>query len=183
MTKIISWVVVIALIIGGVWWWQSHKSAPVEVTPTPTPTETGPSTKTYTDPTNGVSYVYPTSLPTKYITAIDWPPKVQVLGKKLSCTVAGSATSTAGATMKRTINGTPYCVTTETEGAAGSIYNNYAYAMENGGKTYIFTFSTRSVQCANYDDPQKTECEQERASFNIDNVIDSIVRSAFPSAS
>ncbi len=127
--------------------------------------------KTSTDSKSGVSFLYPEDLGTTYITTVDWPPMVQLLNEPFSCTEAGTATAQAGKTEERVINGASYCVTTEAEGAAGSTYLQYAYAKDIGGKTLILTFTTREVQCANYDDPQKTQCEDERGTFSIDQII------------
>lgn len=68
-------------------------------------------------------------LTTKYITTVDWPPKVQTLNQSFSCTEAGVETQRAGQTKQVIVNDTTYCVTKNTEGAAGSVYTQYAYAL------------------------------------------------------
>jgi len=123
------------------------------------------------------SFDYPEKLPYKYISAVDWPPQIQELNQFFSCTEGGSEIMTAGQTKKQTIGGTEYCVTKESEGAAGSVYTQYAYAFERNNKTEILTFSLRFVQCANYDDPEKIECEKERNSFSIDNTVNWMAKS------
>jgi len=128
------------------------------------------------------SSISPTSvsqLPTKYITAQDWPPKVNVENKAFSCIQAGSTNSPAGQTKQITINGHIYCVTVESEGAAGSIYSQYAYARPQGNTTQIFTFTLRFVQCENYPQPQMTECQSERNNFNVDNFTDSYIQTNY----
>lgn len=123
-----------------------------------------------------VSFRYPETLPTFYIEAVDWPPQVQVLPEMFVCEEAGEVTDRAGKTESRTIDGTSFCVTTITEGAAGSVYDQYAYAYESGGQeTTILTFSTRSSQCGNYDSDQENACELERTAFNLDELIGQIV--------
>ncbi len=102
-------------------------------------------------------------LTTKYINAVDWPPQVQVVAGPFSCTEP------------KVIAGRTYCVTKVSEGAAGSTYTQYAYALALGGQVKTFTFTLRFSQCANYDEPQKSECEAERASFDPDQWIDKIV--------
>ncbi len=131
----------------------------------------------FSDTKAGVSFKYPETIPTSYISLVDWPPKVQVLAQAFSCTSAGVETAQAGQTQKMIINDHTYCVTKESEGAAGSTYTNYAYATELQSKLVIFTFSLKTVQCANYDDPKKTECEKERAGFSIDPTVDQIAQS------
>jgi tryptophan-rich sensory protein len=133
--------------------------------------------ESYTDDEAGVSFKYPALLTTEYIRVFDWPPQVRVTDDYPECIEAGSVIDRAGRTETRTIGNTSYCVTRITEGAAGSIYDQYAYAFPISGKTAIFTFSLRSVQCGNYDDPEKLACEKERASFETDRVIDGIVDS------
>ncbi len=126
---------------------------------------------------DGVSFLYPENLNTAYIHTVDWPPKVQILSDVFSCTAGGSEIARAGQTTSTTIYGTTYCVTKETEGAAGSTYTNYAYAFAYKGGTAILTFTTRAPQCDNYDDPQKSACKAERATFSIDPIADAMARS------
>ena len=134
---------------------------------------------TTTDAGSGITFEYPKDLTTQYVSAVDWPPKAAVAQEPFSCTEAGSVSAPAGKTERRMIDGSTYCVTTETQGAAGSMYSLYAYATPFGsGKTLILTFSLRFPQCANYDGPQKTACADEERSFNIDGLINYIARSA-----
>ena len=127
---------------------------------------------------NNVTFDFPATLPTKYIHTADWPPKVSVNDGPFACTSAGSPIIPAGQTTQKIINGRTYCVTVESEGAAGTVYNQYAYAFPKNDKVIILTFSLGLPQCDNYDDPQKTGCKNERATFNIDNFIDTIVQTA-----
>jgi len=123
----------------------------------------------------GMTFTYPEKLPETYIHTVDWPPKLQIVGASFSCTEGGQAGDRAGVTRLRTIDGHAYCVTEVTEGAAGSVYTQYAYAAERDGKTVIMTFSLRAEQCGNYDEPKKTECETERANFDIGGTIDAMI--------
>lgn len=133
--------------------------------------------KIMTDIKNGISFRYPETLTTRYIRTVDWPPSVQVVGQPYSCTEAGAQTQRAGQTSRRMVDNREYCATTTSEGAAGSTYTQYAYALPYQRNTLIFTFTLRAPQCGNYDDPQKTACEQERASFDIDSIVDKIAQS------
>ncbi len=132
--------------------------------------------KSFADSNTGVSFRYPENFGTQYISIVDWPPAAAISNGTSTCVAAGSAIAPAGRTEPRTINGRDYCVNEESEGAAGSVYTQYAYAFARENKTVILTFTLRFVQCANYDDPQKTACEKERASFNPDNTIDQIAQ-------
>ncbi|HEY4493855.1 MAG TPA: hypothetical protein VJB95_00250 [Candidatus Paceibacterota bacterium] len=172
-SKNILIIIIVLLAVGlGVFFWNS-KSA---VAP-----GGNPDWKTFTDPNSGATFSYPPELGTKYISTIDWPPAVYIpedgFGGEFTCTEAGNETDRAGKTEKKTINGHDYCVTRVAEGAAGSIYTQYAYAFEKDDVTTILTFSLRATQCGNYDDTEKAKCEAERASFNIDSAIDQIASS------
>ena len=133
--------------------------------------------KSMTDSKTGITFQYPETLLTTYLHTQDWPPQIQVLSEPYRCAEAGSETTRAGKTEKRLVDNREYCRTSIVEGAAGSIYTQYAYAFPKDGKTIIFTFSLRAVQCANYDDPQKTDCENERSAFDLDSTVDRMARS------
>ncbi|MFA6253904.1 MAG: MliC family protein [Candidatus Paceibacterota bacterium] len=133
--------------------------------------------KTFVDDETGITFQYPDKILTKYIETVDWPPKVQELREPFSCVETGAETGRAGKTARQIINGQDYCVTKESEGAAGSIYTNYVYAFPYNNTTIIFTFSLRFVQCDNYDDPQKSACKQERSLFSPDNATDQMAES------
>lgn len=133
--------------------------------------------ETFNDPGRGIAFGYPRDLGTAYIHAVDWPPQVNVEDGPFTCREAGEETARAGRTESRTIGGRTYCVTRVTEGAAGSVYTLHAYAMPVADDVVILTFSLRAVQCGNYDEPQRAECERERAAFSIDPVVDAIARS------
>jgi hypothetical protein len=133
--------------------------------------------KTFNGATSTFTFQYPDHLTTQFITAQAWPPTVTLASGTFSCTEGGSQTTLPGSFTKKTINGRIYCVKLESEGAAGSTYVTYDYTTEKTGKLVTVEFTLRMVQCANYDDPQKTACEKERNAFNIDSVIDRIAQS------
>lgn len=131
---------------------------------------------TFADAASGISFRYPTDLGTNYIHALDWPPQPRLEAGPLECTEAGDETARAGRTELATIDGRASCVTRVTEGAAGSVYTMYAYALPVGDDVVILTFSTRAPQCGNYDEPDRGECEREREAFSMDPIIDAIAR-------
>lgn len=162
-----------ALLIGG-WFLYAHRSVPEA--PVPPPSTLPEGWQEHTDDASGVSFDYPSDIGGTYFTATDWPPSLQVLSQPYSCNPAGAVTDRAGLTEERTVNGTEFCVTKSSEGAAGSVYVMYAYAFPYASDTAIFTFGTRFPQCANYDKPQRVACEKEQASFNPDTLMLSIYR-------
>lgn len=123
---------------------------------------------------NGFTFQYPADFGTEYLKAFDWPPKVQVEAGPYTCAPAGSSSGRAGVTTEKTIGLHKYCVTEVVEGAAGSTYTQYAYAVEKGDKVIIFTFTTRYPQCGNYESPEKERCESELSNFNLDALVDKI---------
>jgi hypothetical protein len=114
---------------------------------------------------DGVTFTYPEQLSTTYMRATDWPPKITVSSAPLTCE---EGETEVGRTRSFSSGGQAYCVTTLSEGAAGSMYTDYAYETLQGGKLVALTFTIRSTQCGNYEEPDRTECEQERNSFDVD---------------
>lgn len=110
------------------------------------------------------------SLSMQYIHPVDWPPQVHIIDEPYQCTSAGNEFERAGITEEKFIERHTYCVTKVSEGAAGSTYTQYAYAFPQDEQTAIVTFSLRFTQCANYDEPQQSECESERTSFDPDTL-------------
>lgn len=128
-----------------------------------------------------IDFKYPKDIGTTYIHPVDWPPQFTILNTAFTCTEAGAEMARAGKTEIRMIGATPYCITTESEGAAGSTYTNFAYAFAYGQQTAIMTFSLRSVQCGNYDESERIACENERDAFSIDTIANRIAQSITPS--
>lgn len=132
---------------------------------------------TKTDLVGDLTFKYPASFDTTYIKNVDWPPSINVYEPPVNCNETGSEIARAGQTEKKQINGHTYCITKIAEGAAGSTYTQYAYAIEKGGKVLIFTFTTKVPQCGNYPDSEKFNCEDELKTFSIDRIVDLMARS------
>lgn len=126
----------------------------------------------YTDEAEGLSFKYPDSLATTYISPANWPPQIEASTQPFECEVGSQEIADQGQTEERIINGRPYCVTQATEGAAGSIYTTYTYVFEQGGEVVNVRFSLRYSQCYNYDEPEQGECQTERESFDVDALVD-----------
>ncbi len=119
---------------------------------------------------SSIQFMYPNPLPTKYVTAQGWPPRISATVGVLSCTQGTSTTS-------RVIVGHVYCVTTTEEGAAGSTYTTYEYATQLSANVIRATFVLRTVQCLNYDEPARSACTKEQAEFETDALADRIISS------
>lgn len=115
-------------------------------------------------------------LSTVYISSPDmWPPKVVTSNDAFVCTIGGSEIKVNGMTEQKEINGKTYCVTIESEGAAGSVYTTYTYTTKFETGVKKLSFVLRATQCANYDEPQQSACKAERASFDPDQIAAVIV--------
>jgi len=115
---------------------------------------------------------------TEYVSTVDWPPTIRVQRNvPFVCTAAGELVAPAGKTELVTIEGHPYCLTRESEGAAGSVYTQYAYAFPRQSDVVTLTFSLRAVQCMNYDEPRRSACTQEQATFTANKLADQIAQS------
>lgn len=124
----------------------------------------------------GKSFQYPPQSGTSYITFFDWPPQIQAVGGSLECIEAGRLGERAGRTEEREINGRKFCVTEVVQGAAGSIYTQYAYAYERDDEILILTFTTQRPQCLNYPEPQMGECVTEQENLKLDELIHQIAQ-------
>lgn len=155
---------------------------PVPSTSTTSPT-TPPTGATGTGPwitttTNGNTFSYPPTIGTEYVSTVDWPPTLRVQkNMPFVCRVAGELTASAGKTELVTIEGHEYCLTRESEGAAGSVYTQYMYAFPRQNDVVTLTFALRAVQCLNYDEPRRSACTREQATFTANKLADQIAQS------
>ena len=118
------------------------------------------------DDVGGFSFSYPLEFSPDYMSVQEWPPTV---------TLSDSAFGCAAPDVLRKINGHNYCIKSQAEGAAGSIYTSYVYSTVQDGQVVSVALTVRAVQCENYDEQGKASCEAERASFSLDALIDGIV--------
>lgn len=75
-------------------------------------------------------------------------------------------------TSKREINGQKYCVSASSEGAAGSVYTQYAYTTVIGDNVYLIQFVARYPNCDNYPEEENVKCQRERENFDLDILVD-----------
>jgi hypothetical protein len=125
-----------------------------------------------TDVGQGVSFEYPKTIALTYLHEVEWPPKVKILSTPFTCTEVGNETTQVGITTQETIDDRAYCVTKQSEGAAGSIYTSYSYAFPFENKTAVFAFSLRYPQCGNYDEPKATECRSQQTELKPLHFVD-----------
>lgn len=115
---------------------------------------------------DSVGFAYPAPFPAEYVSANSWPPTINYVEGTFSCDQSAQI-----------INGQPYCVEIEEEGAAGSIYKMFSYTTEQLDKLVTLTFVLQYVQCQNYDNPAQAECLNQQANFSVDDLADGIVQS------
>ena len=119
---------------------------------------------------------YPAQLGTTYMRAVEWPPRVTTEPGAFTC--FETQTSPLGVTTKRIIGGVQYCVTTQSEGAAGSTYVTYTYLTEKEQTRIKLVFTIQETQCLNYDEPQQSECKAERDRFSADALATRVLGTA-----
>lgn len=171
-------VFIIVITIGSFWFFQSSRINEGQIE-NPGMQEENSGNDNYhegwlTSETEKGKFQYPSALNSKYISLVDWPPVLNIVEEPFSCVEAGEETERAGKTEIVNVNGSQYCRTTIVEGAAGSIYGQYAFAFEKDDKVVILTFSLRFPQCYNYDEPAQQECLFERDNFDLDGIINQI---------
>ena len=132
---------------------------------------------TFVDVANGFEFSYPPKLEKKYISTAVWPPKMEVKTGAFECAVSKSENGRPETTSTRVIGTRSYCVSVESEGAAGSVYDDYIYTTQKDGKILSVNFSLRFPQCLNYDEPNQTACIDEQRSFNVDNLANRMIES------
>jgi len=127
----------------------------------------------------GIQFQYPNPLPTTYVTAPQWPPVVEMTAGEFVCT-EGETVELSGVPApqkQQMIGDREYCVVATSEGAAGSVFTTYRYTTQQGDFLPQVTFTLRTPQCLNYDEPQQNACTSEQAGFDADGLVDRIVSS------
>jgi len=126
-------------------------------------------------------------LNTEYIGSQDWkvkivneeekyPPKFKITEGQIDCKITSSESALLSRTVKRKIDGRIYCIESLSEGAAGTIYTQYAYSTIKSGNLITVSCVIRYPQCINYSEPHRTECANERERFDLDKIISCIVK-------
>ena len=126
-------------------------------------------------------------LNTEYIGSQDWkvkivneeekyPPKFKITEGQIDCKKTSSESGLLSRTVKRRIDGRIYCIESASEGAAGTIYTQYAYSTIKNGSLITVSCVIRYPQCINYSEPHRTECANERETFDLDKIIGYIVK-------
>jgi hypothetical protein len=106
----------------------------------------------------------------------NYPPKFKITEGQIDYKITSSESGLLTSTAKRRIDGRIYCIESTSEGAAGTIYTQYAYSTIKNGSLITVSCVIRYPQCINYNEPQRTECAKERETFDLDKIISYIVK-------
>ncbi|EKD23762.1 MAG: hypothetical protein ACD_81C00186G0016 [uncultured bacterium] len=134
--------------------------------------------KKFTSTKTNVLFYYPESIGATYIRAVEWPPLLTTSRDPFSCIEGGLETYRAGKTEKKTVERRTYCVTKTSQETDGSVFTDYVYRTELADVVIAFTTTLQAVHCSNSVEPQKTECENERATFTLDDIMGRVMQSA-----
>jgi len=126
-------------------------------------------------------------LNTEYIGSQNWkliivneeekyPPKFKITEGQIDYRKTSSESDLRSRTVKRKIDGRIYCIESSSEGAVGTVYTQYAYSTIKSGSLIMVSCVIRYPQCINYSEPQRTECANERETFDLDKIISYIVK-------
>jgi hypothetical protein len=181
-TVLVAIIVLAVIGVGLVAWKQGWIPKFSVATETPTPTPTSGETanwKTFISADESATFRYPENLLTNYIRPQKWPPKLLIIDNAgFSCEEGGlGINGRPGMTIQKKINNIVYCIESVSEETAGTVYTDYTYTFLKDSKLVKLSFTLAYPQCENYDNPQKTECEQERQTFDLDTLINRIAES------
>lgn len=132
---------------------------------------------TFVDEEQNIKFEYPKELIAEYTSTVEWPPIVSISEGKLACLETPLESSFPKRVSIRQVDDRGYCVEAISEGAAGSVYTEYTYSTILNEKLIKVSFTLQFPRCDNYDEDKKIECENEREVFDIDGIVDRIVKS------
>jgi len=139
--------------------------------------ETASNIFTYSDDVAGISFDYQESLDTEFVRTESWPPKITVASKPFICDEANAGVGRFGKIEKRVIGDNTYCVSEGSDGAAGTTYTSYNYSFLKYSRIVIFDFTLSYPACDNFDEPMRSNCKDERASFDVDSIVEQMAKS------
>jgi hypothetical protein len=134
---------------------------------------------TSTDEKSDIMFSYPLTLPYRFVSFTEWPPRFINSLYPTNCVDDEQTIAMSGVTHQlETINSTEYCLGERREGAAGSIYKTYEASYPKDGQYFTMSFTLQYVNCQNFPIETATTCEDEQASFPLNALIDDIAQSA-----
>jgi hypothetical protein len=130
-----------------------------------------------------LSYIIPEEFSFKYVSFQDWKVSIFdnysdnffVVDGEIACEETSPESSFPVRAIKKDINGQLYCIKASSEGAAGSVYTKYAYSTVEDDKIVVVSFIARYPRCTNYSEIQRNECQRERESMDLDQIIFDVI--------
>ena len=101
----------------------------------------------------------------------DWPPVVEHLHEKYICEEGSTSGDVPLVTEERVIDGKTFCITSTSEGAAGSRYEDYSYTTPTHDGIEKVSFTLRYPNCSAYESPTRERCEYSQSHFNLDTIV------------
>ena len=127
-----------------------------------------------TDDASKYTYDYPEDFGSAYVSAVDWPPTLDIANGPVNC-VETSGSADMGRITRKNINDELVCLVVVNEGVAGSEYNRYFYAVEREKFVFVYGFTTQEVRCENYDEPEMMECKESQSTFKPDAIAETMI--------
>lgn len=124
-----------------------------------------------------LTFRYPATLGTNFVTARDWPPTFSVVKNDFTCVEQAVAGEISTSTTQMTFNGVNYCIAERKEGAAGSVYSTYVVTFPKGVELLAMHFTLQRVQCGNYEGSEQSACEAAQNDFKVIELVHAIASS------
>ncbi|MBL7156233.1 MAG: hypothetical protein ISS87_01390 [Candidatus Pacebacteria bacterium] len=127
---------------------------------------------------NGYAFYYPEELNMDYVNIYPWPPEVVISLPDTTIPVSlDSLCSGISYSELVTIKDTIYCVTTRSDGAAGTSYSNYEYFTYKDNWLAFLAFEMRLPNCGNFYglDNKMEQCKKEQSEFDPNVLADQIL--------
>ncbi len=100
-------------------------------------------------------------------------PGLSIVNGEIECEETNNLDSSlAPRTIVKVIKGHKYCIQASSEGAAGSVYTEYAYTTVKGDSVYLVRFIAHDTNCGNYPEEERVKCEAERETLDLDILVD-----------
>ncbi|MFW6025901.1 MAG: protease inhibitor I42 family protein [Candidatus Woesearchaeota archaeon] len=134
------------------------------------------------------NYQFPKEIEADYISVQDWkakvikndvkyPEKFKVIENGITCEETTTESSFPSRIYSKEIDNKNYCIEAKSEGAAGTTYTEYAYSTLKDNNLVTISFLAKYVSCGNYPESKRVECEEERETFDLDQVVSKVINS------
>lgn len=109
-----------------------------------------------------------------------FPPGFSMENGEISCRPTSAPSGTEPRLAQETLHGRKYCLQHTSEGAAGTIYQEYTYATVKDHCMLVIDFTIRSSRCGHFGRAERSECREERKKFDPNGMAAHLVENADP---